>query len=100
MDDALIFGADARPGIGDLPPDIDGEAKGKDDREKQIDPPAQGKLLPHVVCPDDRLSLIVCPQSSLVRERSQLCLRAKSASVPHRASVDRPKRQRSNQREH
>ena len=45
--DALIFGLDARPGLEHQPRNIDGQTEREDEREQQVDPGTQGKLLPH-----------------------------------------------------
>ena len=66
--DALIFGLNAGPGLEHQPRNIDGQTEREDKREQQVDPGAQGKFLPHIVCPG-----VKSP-----------CLRAKSSSIPHR----------------
>ena len=71
--DALIFGLNARPGFQNQPRDIDGEAKREDERDKQIDPGAEGEFLPHGVCPGAKGS----------------CPRAKCDRSPAKGSVDR-----------
>ena len=49
--DALIFGLDARSGLEHKPRNIDGQTEREDEREQQVDPGAQGKFLPHSLCP-------------------------------------------------
>ncbi|MGY4416093.1 cell division ATPase FtsA [Bradyrhizobium sp. LB7.1] len=41
-DHALVFGLHARPGFRDLPADIDGEPQRQQQRQQQVDAPAQG----------------------------------------------------------
>jgi hypothetical protein len=45
--DALIFGLDARTSLEHQSRNIGGQTKREDEREQQVDPGAQGKLLPH-----------------------------------------------------
>ena len=49
--DALIFGPNTGTRLEHQPSNIDGQTKCEDKREKQVNPSAQGKFLPHVVCP-------------------------------------------------
>jgi hypothetical protein len=47
----LIFGLDARPGLEHQSRNIGGQTEREDEREQQVDPGAQGKILPHSLCP-------------------------------------------------
>ena len=49
--DALIFGLNTGSGLEHKPRNVDGQTEHEDEREQQVDPGAQGKLLPHGVCP-------------------------------------------------
>ena len=54
----LIFGLNAGPGFEHKPRNVDGQTEHEHEREQQVDPGAQGKLLPHGICPgvNSRLS--------------------------------------------
>lgn len=41
-DHALVLGLHARPGLRDLPADIDGEPERQQQRQQEVDAPAQG----------------------------------------------------------
>ena len=53
-DHALVLRLDPGPGLDDEPRNVDAEAERKDQRQQEIDPPAQGKVLPHRLCPRPR----------------------------------------------
>jgi hypothetical protein len=44
----LIFGLNARSGLEHKPRNINRQTEREDEREQQVDPGAQGKLLPHM----------------------------------------------------
>jgi hypothetical protein len=64
----LIFGLDTGPGLEHKPRDIDGQTERQDEREQQVDPGAQGKFLPHGLCPGEnsrlsRSEIVFCSPS-------------------------------------